>query len=56
MEQVRSFVAIELPEGLRGELLELVEQLKAGNYLGVRWVDPQSTHLTLKFLGDVAVD
>jgi 2'-5' RNA ligase len=56
MEQVRSFVAIELPEELKRELLELNGRLKAGGHRGVRWVDPQGMHLTLKFLGDVAAD
>lgn len=56
MEQVRSFVAIELPEGLKLELDDLVERLTSHGQSGVRWVDPHSIHLTLKFLGDVAVD
>lgn len=56
MERVRSFVAVELPEGLKEELLELTERLKSGDHRGVRWVDPRGIHLTLKFLGDVEVD
>lgn len=56
METVRSFVAIELPQELRRELAELVDRLKSGGQTGVRWVDPWGIHLTLKFLGDVAVD
>lgn len=49
-------MAIELPEGLKKELVGLVEHLKSGGHSGVRWVDPRGIHLTLKFLGDVAVD
>jgi len=56
MEQVRSFVAIELPDELKQELVELETQLKTGNQSWVKWVDPYSIHLTLKFLGNVAVD
>ena len=56
MEQVRSFVAVELPEGLKEELLTLNERLKSGGHRGVRWIDPRGIHLTLKFLGDVDVD
>jgi 2'-5' RNA ligase len=56
MEWVRSFVAIELPEELKSELIELNRLLKSGGHPGVRWVDPRGIHLTLKFLGDVAVD
>lgn len=55
MEQVRSFVAIELPEGLKQELDELVARLSQG-LPGIRWVDPHSIHLTLKFLGNVRSD
>jgi 2'-5' RNA ligase len=56
MEQVRSFVAVELPGELKDELLELNGRLRAADHSGVRWVDPRGIHLTLKFLGDVAVD
>lgn len=53
MEQVRSFVAIELPDRLKDELRGLEEQLKSAGNRAVKWVDPQSIHLTLKFLGNV---
>lgn len=56
MEQVRSFIAIELPDELKQELSQLVAQLKADDLPGVKWVDPDSIHLTLKFLGNVAVN
>ncbi len=56
MEQVRSFVAVELPEELKEELFELNLRLKSTGHPGVRWVDPRGIHLTLKFLGDVAVN
>ncbi len=56
MEQVRSFIAIELPEELKAELTRLQVGLKSGKPTGVKWVDPYSIHLTLKFLGSVAVD
>jgi 2'-5' RNA ligase len=57
MDTVRSFVAIELPDELKRELDEVIGQLKsAGGQTGVKWVDPRSIHLTLKFLGDVDAD
>jgi 2'-5' RNA ligase len=56
MEQVRCFIAIELPEEIKAGLFQLQAQLKSGNQPWVKWVDPYSTHLTLKFLGSVAVD
>jgi len=56
MEQVRSFIAIELPDELKSGLFQLQAQLKIGKQPPVKWVDPYSIHLTLKFLGNVAVD
>ncbi len=56
MEQIRSFIAIELPEALKLELVELQARLKTADPGGVKWVDPQSIHLTLKFLGNIAAD
>jgi len=56
MEQVRSFIAIELPDELKSGLFQLQAQLKTGKQPPVKWVDPYSIHLTLKFLGNVTVD
>ncbi len=56
MEQIRSFIAIELPEELKLELVQLETQLKLGKQSWVKWVDPDSIHLTLKFLGNIAID
>ncbi|MCL0046397.1 RNA 2',3'-cyclic phosphodiesterase [Dehalococcoidales bacterium] len=56
MEQVRSFIAIELADELKAGLAQLQSQLKRDKLPGVKWVDPYSIHLTLKFLGSVAVD
>ena len=56
MEQIRSFVAIELPDELKLALTQLQEQLQSGSRVPVRWVDPYNIHLTLKFLGDISTD
>ena len=56
MEQIRSFIAIELPAELKLELVQLEAQLKSGGQFGVKWVNPDGIHLTMKFLGNVAVD
>lgn len=56
MEQIRSFIAIELPKELKQELGQLETQLKVDNQPWVKWVRPDSIHLTLKFLGNIAVD
>lgn len=51
---VRCFIAIHLPSGVLAELASLEEKLKAGRHPFVKWVDPGSLHLTLKFLGNAA--
>jgi 2'-5' RNA ligase len=56
MEQVRCFIAIELPDEVKAGLTRLQAQLKSGNPPPVKWVDPYGIHLTLKFLGNVAAD
>ena len=56
MEQIRSFIAIELPDAVKLELIQLEARLKSGKQPWVKWVDPGSIHLTLKFLGDIAID
>ncbi len=56
MEQVRCFIAVELPEEVKAGLSQLQAQLKSGNQFPVKWVNPYSTHLTLKFLGNVDAD
>jgi len=56
MEQIRSFIAIELPDGLKQELSQLQSKLKAGKQPGVKWVDTYGIHLTLKFLGNIAIN
>ncbi len=56
MDVVRSFIAIHLPDDVRAELTSYEEKLKARRHPFVKWVDPESMHLTLKFLGNVTLD
>ena len=56
MEQVRSFVAIELPDEVKSAIAQLQNQLKSGGQFPIKWVDPYSIHLTLKFLGNIDRD
>jgi 2'-5' RNA ligase len=53
MEKIRAFIAVELPSFLKEELGRIESILKAGNTTPVKWVDFESIHLTLKFLGDI---
>jgi 2'-5' RNA ligase len=55
MPGIRSFVAIELPDEARKALGSLQRDLRDRVPPdAVRWTRPESIHLTLKFLGDVA--
>ncbi len=49
---MRCFVAIELPEAVRGALQDLQQRL-ASLDRAVRWTAPEHIHLTVKFLGEV---
>jgi len=53
MEQIRSFIAIELPGEVKLAISRLQEKLKSGSRAPVKWVNPENTHLTLKFLGNI---
>jgi 2'-5' RNA ligase len=53
MEQIRSFIAIELPRELKLSLVRLQDKLKPESRAPVKWVDPENIHLTLKFLGNI---
>ncbi len=56
MEQIRSFIAIELPDELKLALSQLELELKSGKQPWVKWVDTKNIHLTLKFLGNISTD
>lgn len=49
---LRLFVAIELPDDVRTALQRTIDVLQRASAAdGLRWVRPESIHLTLKFLG-----
>jgi 2'-5' RNA ligase len=56
MEQIRSFIAIELPQEIKLALTRLQEKIKSAGNAPVKWVDPGNIHVTLKFLGDVSAE
>ena len=56
MEQIRAFIAIELPEELKSKLAALRNRLSPDAPPGVKWVNPNSIHLTFKFLGNIPPD
>jgi len=49
---LRSFVAVELDEACRQALQRAIEKLRPV-VAGVRWVQPESLHLTLEFIGQL---
>lgn len=48
MQPERLFIALTLPEPVRGELARLAQPVP-----GVTWTRPDQLHVTLRFLGDV---
>ncbi|MGH2461042.1 MAG: RNA 2',3'-cyclic phosphodiesterase [Chloroflexota bacterium] len=55
---LRAFVAIELPPEVRAWCQAAIEQARrklGSSASAVRWVDPAAIHLTLTFLGAVAI-
>jgi 2'-5' RNA ligase len=51
MKAERLFIALTLPEPVRGALAAAAEPIA-----GVAWTRPEQIHLTLRFLGDVAIE
>ena len=49
---IRSFFAIEPPPSVRNEIARVSGLLRNTN-ADVKWVRPESVHITLKFLGNV---
>ena len=52
-DEIRAFIAIELPGKLKAMLKDLENKLKTPKSRCAKWVDPVAIHLTLKFLGNV---
>jgi 2'-5' RNA ligase len=53
MNQIRAFIAIGLPDELKQKLARLEAELKRDAPPAIKWVKPESIHLTLKFLGNI---
>jgi len=52
-ESIRAFLAVELDDGVRTAIAELVQRLRR-DPPGVSWTRPENIHLTLRFLGNVS--
>lgn len=53
MAATRTFVAIALPNHVRGAIRELAAHVRRTGPAGLRWADPDQAHVTLAFLGDL---
>jgi RNA 2',3'-cyclic 3'-phosphodiesterase len=51
--QIRSFIAIELPSELKAILGSFQDEMVSAGGSSVKWVSPDSIHITLKFLGNI---
>jgi 2'-5' RNA ligase len=52
MSMTRTFVAVEVSEGVRAQAVELISRLRRASDAKISWVAPANMHMTLKFLGD----
>ncbi len=50
---IRTFLAIPLSDEVRSRVAKIRDEL-AAQFPGVRWVRPDTMHLTLRFFGDVS--
>ncbi len=53
--QIRAFVGIPIAPSVRGSIEKLMKSLR-NQVDGVKWIDTQNLHVTLKFLGDVPMN
>jgi 2'-5' RNA ligase len=53
---IRAFVAVTLPAPAITTLSQTIARLAQHNSGAVRWTRPEAIHLTLRFLGDTAVE
>ena len=50
---MRAFLALDPPPEVLRKIIALQDTLKKQIPRGVRWVNPDGIHLTLKFLGNI---
>jgi len=52
MEKIRTFIAVPIPQAVKESITSLQGPL-VRSQADIKWVRPDSIHITLKFLGDV---
>lgn len=55
-EKIRCFIAIDLPEACKRELISVQEQIKKTRLFEGKYTEPENIHLTLKFLGEIEAE
>jgi 2'-5' RNA ligase len=55
-DTVRAFVALPVDDAARAAVVAATADLRRALGDAARWTDPDTVHLTLRFLGDVAAD
>ncbi len=53
--KIRSFLAFDIPEGVRSELGSVIDMLQP-KVKGIKWVRPDKMHCTIRFFGNVEED
>jgi RNA 2',3'-cyclic 3'-phosphodiesterase len=53
MEPIRAFIAVELPDSVKAAISSIQVGIRCDEHSSVKWVNPDSVHLTLKFLGNI---
>jgi len=53
--EIRSFLAFELPEQIKGIVSRVSGEMKKGS-LDVRWIKVDNIHLTVVFIGNISAD
>lgn len=53
METIRSFIALEMPDEVKETVALIIKRLRPAQHRYVKWVSPDGTHLTVKFLGNI---
>jgi 2'-5' RNA ligase len=54
LETIRGFIAVPISDEVRDQVRAAVDRLRAAE-ADVKWVEPENLHITLKFLGNIAL-
>jgi 2'-5' RNA ligase len=55
MENIRTFIAVDIPQSVKMELDKLISELRL-QAPDIRWVRAANLHITLRFLGEIPRD